>query len=150
MTLRVSKSSQVIAIGFSAELGQCVVCRVDASYISIQANRKDCRRCENFINLSQGDHCIFHVVSAAKKLSSRRGAFSSTSSQPPKKFTIPSMPVGYINSSLLRLFRKPIVQKPTLPSTTARPIRKVLPCSAEAVDLQKMMNLDVSEIHQQY
>ncbi|CAI2349108.1 unnamed protein product [Caenorhabditis sp. 36 PRJEB53466] len=70
-TLKVSKSSQIIEIGESAHFGTCKGIR-----------QQDGQKCSNFVNTSLSEFCVFHVMSAARKLSAKRGTFNAVSCAP--------------------------------------------------------------------
>ncbi|EFP02465.1 hypothetical protein CRE_01039 [Caenorhabditis remanei] len=70
-TLKVSKSNNIVEIGQSAHYGTCKGIR-----------QQDGQRCSNFVNSSLSEFCVFHVMSAARKLSAKRGVFNAVTCGP--------------------------------------------------------------------
>ncbi|UMM22923.1 hypothetical protein L5515_003889 [Caenorhabditis briggsae] len=70
-TLKVAKSSNIIEIGQSAHYGTCKGTR-----------QQDGQRCSNYVNTSLSEFCVFHVMSAARKLSAKRGVFNAVTGGP--------------------------------------------------------------------
>ncbi|EGT34755.1 hypothetical protein CAEBREN_20954 [Caenorhabditis brenneri] len=70
-TLKVAKSNNIIEIGQSAHFGTCKGVR-----------QQDGQRCSNFVNSSLSEFCVFHVMSAARKLSAKRGVFNAVTCGP--------------------------------------------------------------------
>lgn len=70
-TLKVAKSNNIVEIGQSAHFGTCKGIR-----------QQDGQRCSNFVNSSLSEFCVFHVMSAARKLSAKRGVFNAVTCGP--------------------------------------------------------------------
>uniref|UniRef100_A0A1I7UZ25 Protein MCM10 homolog n=1 Tax=Caenorhabditis tropicalis TaxID=1561998 RepID=A0A1I7UZ25_9PELO len=71
VTLKVAKSNNIVEIGQSAHYGTCKGTR-----------QQDGQRCSNFVNSSLSEFCVFHMMSAARKLSAKRGVFNALTCGP--------------------------------------------------------------------
>ncbi|KAE9547102.1 hypothetical protein FO519_009686 [Halicephalobus sp. NKZ332] len=70
VTLKVSKSAQVVHLGICPEFGRCKGIKMDGN------------RCSQHVNISSTEYCIYHVTKAANSTSARRGALSSEFNSP--------------------------------------------------------------------
>ncbi len=84
VTLKITKATQPLDLGFCPNLGHCKVPPRPPSHGLFQATKRNGSPCGAFVNLQSGSNCAFHIVSTAKHLSAIGGPFNATSSQPPK------------------------------------------------------------------
>lgn len=63
VTLKLSKPSQVVEVGYSTDFGTCKALKVDGN------------RCTLTVNTSLTDYCAYHIQNAAKKAWTRRKTF---------------------------------------------------------------------------
>ncbi|CAB3402193.1 unnamed protein product [Caenorhabditis bovis] len=70
IVLRVAKGRQILEIGSSAHFGTC------------KGTRQDNNKCSNFVNTSLSEFCVYHVMSAARKISANRGTFNAVTCGP--------------------------------------------------------------------
>ena len=70
VTLKLSKSAQVVHIGTCPDYGRCKGMKMDGN------------RCSQFVNISSTEYCVYHITKAASSTSARRGALSSEFNSP--------------------------------------------------------------------
>lgn len=70
-SLKCVRPAQIVEIGWSADLGSCRGVKTDGT------------PCQNFVNISLSEYCVYHVMAQARKLSSKRGTFNSCNSTQP-------------------------------------------------------------------
>ncbi|CAI5445484.1 unnamed protein product [Caenorhabditis angaria] len=104
-TLRVAKSTNIVEIGTSAHFGMCKGVR-----------QQDGQPCNNFVNSSLSEFCVYHVMNAARKIAAKRGTFNAVTCAPnlgglsiPKKVARPigTMPKGALPIPQLKDTMKP-------------------------------------------
>ncbi|CAJ0574122.1 unnamed protein product, partial [Mesorhabditis spiculigera] len=71
LVFKAVRPAQIVEIGWSADLGKCRGVKADGG------------TCQNFVNISASEYCVYHVMSQAKKLSANRGTFNALSSSQP-------------------------------------------------------------------
>ncbi|VDM12884.1 unnamed protein product, partial [Wuchereria bancrofti] len=76
ITVKLTKCAQVLELGFCPDFGRC------------KAVKKDGGLCQNVVNLSQCERCIYHVQRAAQKFTANRGSFASILSNPNRKLPL--------------------------------------------------------------
>uniref|UniRef100_A0A1I8EM93 Protein MCM10 homolog n=1 Tax=Wuchereria bancrofti TaxID=6293 RepID=A0A1I8EM93_WUCBA len=76
LTVKLTKCAQVLELGFCPDFGRC------------KAVKKDGGLCQNVVNLSQCERCIYHVQRAAQKFTANRGSFASILSNPNRKLPL--------------------------------------------------------------
>ncbi|GMR53647.1 hypothetical protein PMAYCL1PPCAC_23842 [Pristionchus mayeri] len=64
LTLKISRSSSIVHIGSSVDLGKC------------KGRKQDGSECRAFVNVSKCEMCVYHAASEVRKLAARRGTFS--------------------------------------------------------------------------
>uniref|UniRef100_A0A0R3RPJ6 Protein MCM10 homolog n=1 Tax=Elaeophora elaphi TaxID=1147741 RepID=A0A0R3RPJ6_9BILA len=76
ITMKLTKCAQVLEMGFCPDFGHC------------KAVKKDGGLCQNVVNLSQCERCIYHVQRAAQKFTANRGSFASILANPNRKLPL--------------------------------------------------------------
>ncbi|EFO21300.2 hypothetical protein LOAG_07186 [Loa loa] len=76
ITLKLTKCAQVLEMGFCPDFGHC------------KAVKKDGGLCQNVVNLSQCERCVYHVQRAAQKFTANRGSFASMLANPKRKLPL--------------------------------------------------------------
>ncbi|CAG9537697.1 unnamed protein product [Cercopithifilaria johnstoni] len=75
-TVKLTKCAQVLEMGFCPDFGHC------------KAIKKDGGLCQNVVNLSQCERCIYHVQREAQKFTANRGSFASVLANPSRKLPL--------------------------------------------------------------
>ncbi|CAJ0924324.1 unnamed protein product, partial [Mesorhabditis belari] len=105
VVLKFVRPAQIVEVGWSADFGKC------------RGIKADQVPCQNFVNVSLSDFCVYHVMSQVKKLSAKRGTFNALSSAPP----IPKKPPVFLTSGpgIVRSTAGIAITTPKINSTTA-------------------------------
>ncbi|GMT00615.1 hypothetical protein PENTCL1PPCAC_22789, partial [Pristionchus entomophagus] len=80
LALKVSKSSTIINIGNSVDLGLC------------KGKKRDGSECRAFVNQSKCEMCVYHAAGEVRKLAARRGTFSQSILIPKKNDLVKNNP----------------------------------------------------------
>ncbi|VDP16962.1 unnamed protein product [Onchocerca flexuosa] len=76
VTVKLTKCAQVLEMGFCPDFGYC------------KAVKKDGGLCQNVVNLSHCERCVYHIQRAAQKFTANRGSFASVLSNPNQKLPL--------------------------------------------------------------
>ncbi|VDK62882.1 unnamed protein product [Onchocerca ochengi] len=76
ITVKLTKCAQVLEMGFCPDFGYC------------KAVKKDGGLCQNVVNLSNCERCVYHIQRAAQKFTANRGSFASVLSNPKQKLPL--------------------------------------------------------------
>ncbi|VIO99136.1 conserved hypothetical protein [Brugia malayi] len=92
ITVKLTKCAQVLELGFCPDFGRC------------KAIKNDGGLCQNVVNLSQCERCIYHVQRAAQKFTANRGSFASVLSNPNRK--LPLQESNSLSSGIITMPRR--------------------------------------------
>ncbi|KAM3716640.1 Protein MCM10 [Dirofilaria immitis] len=90
--VKLTKCAQVLEMGFCPDFGYC------------KAVKKDGGLCQNVVNLSQSERCVYHIQRAAQKFTANRGSCAFLLSSPNQK--LPLLESNSFSGSIITVSRR--------------------------------------------
>ncbi|MCP9264505.1 hypothetical protein DINM_022606 [Dirofilaria immitis] len=107
--VKLTKCAQVLEMGFCPDFGYCkslVPCLNEIKKIVTLriGSQKDGGLCQNVVNLSQSERCVYHIQRAAQKFTANRGSCAFLLSSPNQK--LPLLESNSFSGSIITVSRR--------------------------------------------